>query len=152
MQTGETDPVVRLVIGVGKFTREADAAFAAVVRYDLLDHNYPTRAVTSADGWSFDIPVGPVPVDPRDLEALAEVDRTLVELRTEAVRTAALMPGLEGHVSRVLAACTNVRRFCTYLDHDDDGRTDSLYPECVRRLEEAVNVFKEAAAGLRRGP
>ncbi|WP_331719952.1 hypothetical protein [Streptomyces sp. NBC_00147] len=149
-QTGETDPVVRLVTQVGEFIREADAAFDAVVRHERSDHHYPTRTVTSEDGWSFDVPVGPVPADPTDVEALAGVDRALVGVRAEANRTAALMPDLETHVSHVLAACTDARRFCVSIDHDDDGRPDSLYPRSLRSLKKAVCAFKETAARRRR--
>jgi hypothetical protein len=151
VQTGETDPVVRLVIEVEEFIREAEAVFDAVIRYELSDHDYPTKVVTTTDGWSFDVPVGPIPVRPGDVEALAGVDRALVGVRAEAVRTAALMPDLEAHVSRVLTACTDVRRFCVSIDVDDDGKPDSFYPKYQRELKEAKRAFKEAAAELRLG-
>ncbi|MFE7030785.1 hypothetical protein ACFU9Y_10795 [Streptomyces sp. NPDC057621] len=151
VQMRETDPVVRLVTQAGEFMREADRVFDAVARYELSSrHDYPTKTVTTADGWSFDVPVGPVPADPKDVEALAEVDRALVGVRADAERTATLMPGLERHVSRVLAACTDVRRSCVSIDHDDDGRPDGSYPKDLLRLTGALNEFKEVAAALRR--
>ncbi|GHH24787.1 hypothetical protein [Streptomyces rubradiris] len=151
VRIGETDPVVRLVTQAGEFMREADRVFDAVARYELSPRRaYPTKTVTTADGWSFDVPVGPVPADPKDVEALAEVDRALVGVRADAERTATLMPGLESHVRRVLAACTDVRRSCVRIDHDDDGRPDSSYPKDLLNLREALNEVKAVAAALRR--
>ncbi|MGW4438006.1 hypothetical protein ACWELO_19965 [Streptomyces sp. NPDC004596] len=151
VQMGETDPVVRLVTQAGEFMREADRVFDAVARYELSPpHDYPTKTVTTTEGWSFDVPVGPVPADPKDVGALAEVDRALVGVRADAERTATLIPGLESHVSRVLAACTDVRRSCVSIDHDHDGRPDSSYPGDLLKLTGALNEFKEVAAALRR--
>lgn len=76
VQMGERGPVVRLVTQARQFMREADRVFDAVSRYELSPRrDYPTKTVTTADGWSFDVSVGPVPADPTDVEALAEVDR-----------------------------------------------------------------------------
>ncbi|WNO76947.1 hypothetical protein [Streptomyces sp. AM8-1-1] len=151
IQMGEADPVVRLVTQAGEFMREAGRVFDAVARYELSPRrDYPTKTVTTADGWSFDVPVEPVPADPKDVEALAEVDRALVGVRVDAERTATLMPCLESHVSRVLAACTDVRRSCVSIDHDDEGRPDSSYPADLRKLTGALDEFKEVAAVLRR--
>ncbi|MEU6655675.1 hypothetical protein ABZ904_41475 [Streptomyces sp. NPDC046900] len=148
----ETDPVVRLVTQAGEFMREADRVFAAVVQREHSPRrDYPTKTVTTPDGWSFDVPVGPVPAGPTDVEALAEVDRALVGVRADAERTATLMPGLESHVSGVLVACTDVRRSCVSITHDDDGRPDSSYPADLLKLTGALNEFKEVAAALRRG-
>ncbi|MCZ4604452.1 hypothetical protein O3S80_11985 [Streptomyces sp. Lzd4kr] len=152
VQMGERDPVVRLVTQARQFMREADRVFDAVSRYELSPRrDYPTKTVTTADGWSFDVSVGPVPADPTDVEALAEVDRALVGVRADAERAATLMPGLESHVKCVLAACTDVRRSCVRIDHDDDGRPGISYSEDLRKLTGTLDEFMDVAAALRRG-
>lgn len=150
-QTGEADPVVRLVTQVGEFMREAHNVAEAVARYELSPRrDYPTKTVT-VDGWTYDVPVEPVPANPRDVEELAWVDRALVGVRAEADCTATRIPGLENHVRRVLAACNDLRGSCVSIDFDDDGRPESFYPRDLLRLEDALTAFKGEAAALRGG-
>ncbi len=73
----------------------------------------------------------------------------MVTVRAEAVRTAALMPGVEGGASRILAACVEVRTWCVLIDFDDDGTPFSFYPQHMRELESEVTAFKVAAVALR---
>ncbi|MFJ8563026.1 hypothetical protein ACIRD0_37310 [Streptomyces microflavus] len=144
----QDDLVVGLVGQVEEFMLEADRVFIAVARYETEPPVYATQRVTDGHGWFFDVPVRPTEAasDPKDVEALSELDGALVGVRTDAKRAATLMPHLDIYVTDVLTACNDIRRSCVYIHIDDEGRPDSDYPARLQDLKRALGAFKEAAA------